>query len=110
MNSKDARILNKIVSEIEVIEMLVEGFDESSFATDERTKRAVCMTLLNIGELVKHLADEFKSANSNIPWRDIAGLRDITAHHYQALNFRDVWHTVQCDTPLLKRNIKELID
>ncbi|TCL72453.1 uncharacterized protein with HEPN domain [Hydrogenispora ethanolica] len=110
MNSKDGQVLQKIISEIEVIEMLVEGFDESSFSVDERTKRAVCMTLLNIGELVKHLTGEFKLANGNIPWRNIAGLRDITAHQYQALNMGDVWHTVRNDIPLLKRNIMKLTD
>lgn len=90
MSSRDSQIIQKIISEIEVTEMLVKGFDECSFSADERTKRAVCMTLINIGELVKNPTTEFKSAHCNIPWRNIAGLRDITAHQYQTLKMGDV--------------------
>jgi uncharacterized protein with HEPN domain len=48
------------------------------------------MTLINVGELVKNLTDNFKTDNSNIPWRNIAGMWDITAHKYQTLKMADV--------------------
>ena len=48
MNIRDIQIIHKLIAEIEVIEMLIAGFEEDTFLTDERTKRAVCMTLINI--------------------------------------------------------------
>lgn len=72
MNSRDQQIVCKIVAEIEVIESLIAGFEESAFLVDERTKRAVCMTLINIGELVKNLTEDFKTAHRQIPWKSIA--------------------------------------
>lgn len=110
MNNRDAQIIHKVISEIEVIEMLVQGFEEEQFSTDERTKRAVCMTVINIGELVKNLTDEFKSENKGIPWRSIAGLRDIMAHKYQTVKMGDLWHTIQHDIPQLKIYITKLFD
>jgi len=110
MNNRDIRIIHKIISEIELIEMLVIGFEEEQFSADERTKRAVCMTVINIGELVKNLTDEFKSANKDIPWRSIAGLRDIMAHKYQTLKMGDLWYTVQYDIPQLKIYIMKFFD
>lgn len=110
MSSRDIQIIYRILYEIEIIEKLIKGFDEHSFLSDERTKRAVCMTLINIGELVKNLTDQFKSANNDIPWRTIAGLRDVTAHKYQTLKMGDVWHTVWYDIPQLKISILEVID
>lgn len=110
MNSRDQQIVSKIIIEIEVIGMLVAGFEESAFMADERTKRAVCMTLINIGELVKNLTENFKLAHRQIPWKSIAGLRDITAHKYQTLHMGDVWYTVQQDIPELKESLLRIID
>ncbi len=48
MNTRDYQIINKILQEINVLEDLIEGFDLEKFIKDERTKRADCMTLINI--------------------------------------------------------------
>jgi len=109
MENKDRHIINKILSEIEVIESLLSGFDFSAFICDERTKRAVCMTLINIGELVKALSDEFKLSHTDIPWRAISGLRDVTAHRYQTLRMEDIWATVETDIPDLYAKISSRI-
>ena len=52
MNNRDHQIIKKMLSEIAVIEDLIRGVDLEGFQ-DEKTKRACCMTLINIGELVK---------------------------------------------------------
>lgn len=103
------QLIQKILSEIEVIEQFIAGFDVNTFLADERTQRAVCMTLINIGELVKNLSENFKSTHTDIPWRNIAGMRDITAHKYQTLKMVDVWHTVEQDIPDVKEQLKKLI-
>lgn len=105
MNTRDNQIVTKILAETEVILSLIEGYTESSFCDDERTKRAVCMTLINIGELVKNLSEEFKFQNPVIPWRNISGMRDITAHKYQTLRMGDVWVTVTKEMPIIKREL-----
>ena len=83
MNDRDRQIVEKILSEIAVVEDLLKGVSPEDFLCDERTARAVCMTLINIGELVKNLTPELKDAHKEIPWRAISGMRDITAHKYQ---------------------------
>ncbi|MEW6625002.1 MAG: HepT-like ribonuclease domain-containing protein [Bacillota bacterium] len=83
MNNRDLQIVKKILSEVTIVEALIDGFNLEKFLKDERTKRAACMTLINIGELVKNLTEEFKSKYNLIPWRAIAGMRDITVHKYQ---------------------------
>ena len=110
MDSRDIAILRKILAETEVISDMIIDFDLSSFLNDEKTRRAVCMTLINIGELVKLLSDAFKMNNSAIPWRSIAGLRDVAAHGYQTLRMEDIWETVLSDIPLLKEQIKGIIE
>lgn len=108
MNNRDLQIIVKIQSEICIVEQLIFSVDYKSFESDERTKRAVCMTLIYIGELVKNLTDEFKAETKHIPWRVIAGLRDITAHKYQTLKMEDVWATLENDIPKFKQQLNEL--
>ena len=83
--------------------------DFLGFDNDEKIKRAICMALINIGELVKNLTDEFRSLNPNIPWWDIAGLIDVTAYRYQALRMEDIWETIKTDLPIIKVEIKKMI-
>jgi uncharacterized protein with HEPN domain len=109
MDKRNTTILDKISKETLVISEMITDFDFELFADDEKTKRAVCMTLINIGELVKLLPIEFRQANPSIPWRSIAGLRDVAAHGYQTLCMEDIWETVTADIPILQSQIKTLL-
>ena len=105
MNERDRQILIRLRGEVRLVSQMLDGFELQAFLADERTKRAVCMTLINIGELVKNLSDEFRMAHNHIPWRAISGLRDITAHKYQSLRMEDVWLTATRDIPQLKKEL-----
>ena len=109
MNNRDSQIVQKILSEVTMVEELIEGFDIDKFSSDERTKRAVCMTLINIGELSKNLTEAFRSTHNHIPWRAITGMRDITAHKYQTLKMGDVWVTIEKDIPNLKIQLNNIL-
>ena len=106
MNSRDKAIISKIRAEADTIASLISKLDLDIFLSDERTKRAVCMTLINIGELVKLLSDDYKKAHDSIPWRKISGLRDVAAHGYFTLRMTDIWETVVNDIPDLSEKLK----
>ena len=110
MESRDRQVLEKILGETDVIIDLLSGYDFELFLSDEKTKRASCMTLINIGELVKALSENLRSSNIDIPWRAIAGLRDVTAHRYQTLRMEDIWETCQTDIPLFREQITNLLN
>ena len=110
MNGRDRQICEKILSEIGVARDLLRGISEEDFLRDERTVRAVCMTLINIGELVKNLTSEWKDAHREIPWRAIAGMRDITAHKYQTFRKEDVFRTCAEDIPEFEKQLSRLME
>ena len=110
MNGRDRQICEKILSEIGMARDLLRGISEDDFLRDERTVRAVCMTLINIGELVKNLTTEWKDAHREIPWRAIAGMRDITAHKYQTLRKEDVYRTCAEDIPEFEKQLSRLME
>jgi uncharacterized protein with HEPN domain len=99
MQHRDKQIIKKLISECEALAALKEGFAVEMFLGDERTKRAISMTLINIGELVKGLSDDVRQEYKTIPWKLIAGIRDVAAHHYQTLKMEDVWLTANNPYP-----------
>lgn len=109
MQHRDKTILSKIISEINVALDMINGIAFADFDSNEMMKRAVCMTVINIGELVKALTDDFRAENKHIPWKNIAGFRDIAAHKYQTLHMQDVYYTVTTDFPELKNNIAKIL-
>lgn len=108
MNNRDYQLLKKIADEILVAEAILDGVTEEDFLEDEKLKRAVSMTLINIGELVKNLSNELKLKDKSIPWREISGLRDLAAHKYQTLRMEDVFLTVSKELPDLLYKIQIL--
>ncbi len=109
MQHRDMTILKKIISETEIALDMINTKTFEEFNKDEILKRAICMTVINIGELVKALSDELRTEHKNIPWRNIAGFRDIAAHKYQTLHMQDVYLTVTSDFPQLRDNIKAIL-
>ena len=68
------------------------------------------MTCINIGELVKNVTDETRQANNGFPWKEVAGMRDITAHRYQTLRMDDVYNTVKVEYPNLRDQLLVIIN
>lgn len=108
MNNRDRQILNKILNEISIAMDMIDGVSEGIFLNDEKLKRAVCMTLINIGELVKNLTRELVEKHKEVPWKEVAGFRDVAAHKYQTLRMEDVYLTVTSDLPALRDLIKKI--
>jgi uncharacterized protein with HEPN domain len=109
MNNRDYQLLKKIADEILIAEAILDGVMEEDFLGDEKLKRAVSMTLINIGELVKNLSNEVKLKDKSIPWREISGLRDLAAHKYQTLRMEDVYLTASKELPTLLDKIQTLL-
>lgn len=109
MERRDRIILQKVLDEIAVAQGMMGGCTLAEFQQNEMLMRAVAMTVINIGELVKNLSDDCRLANRHIPWKEIAGFRDIAAHKYQTLRMEDVYETVSADFPTLREQIKALL-
>jgi uncharacterized protein with HEPN domain len=84
------------------------GADLPAFCNDDKTQSAVLHQLLVLGEAVKRLSDDFRTENQDIPWKQVAGLRDILIHEYDTVDVEEVWRTVSFDLPELIRNLERL--
>ena len=109
MERRDRVILQKVLGEIRIAQEMMDACTLEQFKQNEMLMRAVGMTVINIGELVKNLSEETRTAYPNVPWKAIAGFRDIAAHKYQTLRMEDVYETVATDFPALKAQIEEIL-
>lgn len=71
---------------------------------------ALLFQFVVIGEAVKHLAPETRESAPEIPWTDIAGLRDLIAHEYFRIDIRRVLEIVEIELPALEKAVDRLID
>ena len=79
-------------------------FLESSMIQD-----AVIRNFEIIGEATKCLSPELKAAYPDIPWKQIAGLRDILIHDYLKINLNRVWGVIEQDLSQLKQTVEEML-
>lgn len=80
------------------------------FMTSGIIQDAVIRNLEIIGEATKRVSQRLKEQTPEIPWRQMAGLRDVLIHDYMGISLKIVWNVVQNELPQLKINIMELID
>ena len=81
MNSRDRDYLRHILDAVSAIESFVEG-GEQAFRDDRRTRDAVIRNLEVIGEAAGKLSAELRTANADVPWAKIAGMRNRLIHGY----------------------------
>lgn len=91
------------------IEEYLEGISEEHFYEDYEKQDSVLRRLEIIGEAVKHLPDDTREKYPKIPWKDIAGTRDVLIHEYSGVNLKRIWKTVKKDLPELKKQVEEML-
>ena len=110
MQHRDFTIILKILNEIDIGTQLLGDLNVEEFLKDEKIKRAVGMTVINIGELVKNITQDTRIKYPNVQWKAIAGLRDIAAHRCQTLRMEDVYYTMKEDFKDLKEQLEYIIN
>lgn len=101
--------LKHILVEIDYILTNTEKVEYDKFIQEETLKRSVVRAIEVIGEAIKNLPDNFRKKHSDIPWKEMAGLRDILIHHYFGVDYKTVWDVVKNKIPKIKNQIESLL-
>jgi uncharacterized protein with HEPN domain len=109
MPRSDIAYLRHILDAINRIEEYLQGVTEADFYNRYLIQDGVIRQIEIIGEATKQLSKETRENNSQIPWRDIAGMRDKLTHHYFGVDMEEVWLTAQEDLPTLKREVEMIL-
>lgn len=84
----------------EAVARFGDGYD--AFSEDKEYRNACALCILQIGELVTHLSEEFKRNHAEMPWNEIKAMRNIVAHSYGSIRVETTWETIETDIPALK--------
>lgn len=103
----DLRI-EDILTEIAVIESTVKDLNFQTFSQNQQALRVILYGLAVIGEAVASIIDELEKADSNIPWGQIRGMRNMVIHEYFCVDLTMIWETLQVDLPMLKRSLLKI--
>ncbi len=93
---------------IERIEQYPEGLIEGDFVSNFEKQDAILRRLEVIGEAVKNIPEIVRKKFPDVPWRKIAGLRDIVIHAYFGIKPQRIWKIIQQDIPSLKIQISQV--
>lgn len=107
--NKDPRVyLAQILERIERIRAYTsEG--KAAFFDDPRTQDAVIRNFEVIGEAAKRIPDDYRIAHPGIPWRELAGFRDVLIHQYEGVSISEVWQIIEKDLGPLHQAIQAML-
>ena len=110
-HDRNISVLEHIISYCQQIEQTVERFGNSAetFQNDPIYRNAAALCILQIGELVGKLTDEFRAQYPAVPWRQIKAMRNIVAHSYGTVDPETTWEIITDDIPSLKKYCESII-
>lgn len=107
---KNAEIfLTHILENSTVVVEKVKDVTEEQFHGSTDLQDIFIRRIEVIGEAVKHLPKDFTDKHPEIPWKKIAGMRDMLIHHYFEVDYNLLWTTVSEIIPPFKKQIESLL-
>ena len=110
MNKDPEIFIKHILESIEEIESHTKGISKPEFLKSTLIQDAAIRRLEIIGEAVRKIPAETKNTAKAIPWKQIAGLRNILIHEYFGVDIKLVWNIIKKDLPTLKVNMQIVLE
>ncbi len=109
MSRQPEAILADIRREVEQIQEFVKDLSLAEFVSDVKTQYAVRLALAHIGEAVKRLPETLTDQRPDIPWKQIAGMRDRLVHEYATVDVLIVWRAATVSVPKLAATVDAML-
>ncbi|MEZ5336618.1 MAG: DUF86 domain-containing protein [Methanolobus sp.] len=106
----DSVFLKHILDAINQIEEYTEGMSFEDFLEKRLVQDAVIRQLEIIGEATKNLSPDTTERFPQIPWKEIAGMRDKLIHAYFGVDIEEVWNTAKRDIPELYTVVLSIVN
>lgn len=102
--------LEDIMDECKNIRTFVDGVTYDEFTENLEKVYAVAKAFENIGEAVKNIPKELTEKYTDIPWSEIAKMRDVLTHHYFGLDDKVLWDTLGEDFDMFEKAVSQMLE
>ena len=102
--------MQDIVDNLEKAESFTEGLEFEDFQMDEKTRYSVICALEIVGEACKKVPTVVRQRNQQVPWKEMAGMRDRPIHGYFGVDDEIVWKTAREFAPEMRLAIEAIIE
>jgi uncharacterized protein with HEPN domain len=107
---RDKHTLMDISTAIQQILKYAQNVEKDKLQQDDEKQAAILYRLIIIGEATKRLSNDFREQFSTIPWRQMAGLRDVVIHDYDELDFDILWNVIHINLPDILPEIQATLE
>ena len=101
--------LQNISSECKNIKIFTKDVTYEEFTDNLEKVYAVVKAFENIGEAVKNIPKEITEQYPEIPWSEIAKMRDVLTHHYFGVDDKVLWDTLDEDFDQFENTIHNIL-
>jgi len=108
MNEHERKVIDLMIKYAKTAIQFSSGLGFDKFIKDAKTVDACVLNLIQVGEMVARLEDEFIDLHKHIPWRKIKDMRNRIVHDYEEINLDIVWEVINEFLPELIANLKAL--
>lgn len=105
-HDKDQQSIIDILDSINLILEYSQNVDWK--ALEVKDQDAIILRFIVVGEATKRLSKALRSRNAEIPWKKMAGLRDVVVHDYDDINLDVIKDVVELELPKLLSLLKNL--
>jgi len=108
-NRDEIVFLEDILECIQKIENYIENISETEFQNDSEKQDAIIRRIEIIGEATKKISNQTRENYPQVPWKEMAGMRDVVVHGYFGISIRLIWNVATNEIRNLKPEMEKIL-
>ncbi len=105
---KDKAYIKHMLEATKQIKIYIDEVSYEEFEKDSLRQDGVIRQIEILGEAANQISENLKEEYPEIPWKDVAGMRNKLIHGYFEVDLETVWNTVKNDLPRLRKDLQKI--
>lgn len=107
---RDKETLLDIIVAVQKGLQYTQNIDRDILQKNDEKQAAVLYRIIIVGEATKRLSAEFREKYKTIPWKEMAGMRDVVIHDYDKIDFEILWNVIHINFPEILPELQAILN